>query len=87
MRYRLMSTGKTNFPTRWMAKRLKPSRLGFYAWVFRGEPEDICSGVHQAVYEVWLKSDRRFGTRFIQAFLPDEYQGPTLTVSGSACVG
>ena len=78
MRYRLMDTEKANFPIKWMAECLKVSRSGFYAWIVRGEPADVCSDVRQAVYDVWLESDRRFGARFIKAFLPDKYRGSTL---------
>jgi putative transposase len=73
-----MFAEKANYPVRWMSKHLEVSRSGFYSWVSLGCPEDDWSCVREAVYRVWTQSDRRFGARFILAFLPDEFRGTTL---------
>ena len=57
---------------------MEVSHSGFYAWMSKGCPKDDWACVREAVQRIWLESDRRFGARFILAFLPDEFQGTTL---------
>lgn len=77
-KYRLMRAEKANFTVKMMARALKVSRSGFYSWLAKGEPEDPWTGLREAVWRVWLESDRTFGARFVHAFLPDEFAGTTL---------
>ena len=44
----------------------------------KDEPDDPWAGLREAVWRVWLESDRTFGTRFVLAFLPAEFAGATL---------
>lgn len=77
-RYQLMFAERANYRVRWMAAHLEVSRSGFYSWMSVGCPEDDWSCVREAVHQVWTQPDRRFGARFILAFLPDKFEGTTL---------
>lgn len=73
-----MFAEKASYPVRWMSKHLEVSRSGFCSWMSLGRPEDDWSCVREAAHRAWTQSDRRFGARFILAFLPDEFRGTTL---------
>lgn len=73
-----MLAEKENYPIAMMARILHVSRSGFYTWRKRGCPHDPWADIRNAVKRTWLESDRRFGARFVQAFLPR--QGKTATL-------
>lgn len=73
-----MRAEKGNYPISMMARMLKVSRSGFYSWLAKGEPEDPWAELREAVWRVWLESDRTFGARFVLAFLQEKFAGTTL---------
>ena len=73
-----MRAEKANYPVKMMARVLNVSRSGFYSWLAKDEPDDPWLALREAIWRVWLESDRIFGARFVQAFLPEEFAGTTL---------
>ncbi|WP_051479346.1 IS3 family transposase [Atopobium sp. BS2] len=73
-----MLAEKAEYPVKMIARLLEVSRLGFYSWLANGAPTDEWGHVHDAVKRVWLESDRRFGARMVNAFLPPELGFVTL---------
>lgn len=61
-----------------MTPRLKVSRSGFYAWRSRGSKVDRWSDLCQCIHNIWLESNRRFGSRFIKCTLPDPFKNVSL---------
>lgn len=72
-----MLAEKAGYPITLMARILCVSRSGFCSWLSNGCPEDDRSAEREAVRLVWLESDRRFGARFVECFLPAEFSGST----------
>ena len=73
-----MLAEKAEYPITPMARIPCVSGSGFYSWLSNGCPEDDRSAEREAVGRVWLESDRRFGARFVECFLPAEFSGLTL---------
>ena len=73
-----MLAEKENYPIAMMVRILHVSRSGFYTWCKRGCPNDPWADIRNAVKKTWLESDRRFGARFIHAFLPRQGKSATL---------
>lgn len=73
-----MPAEKAEYPIALMARILCVSRPGFHSWLSNGCPEDDRSAEREAVGRVWPESDRRFGARFAECFLPAEFSGLTL---------
>ncbi len=73
-----MLAEKENYSVGMMARILKVSRSGFYAWCSQGAPFDDWEEIREVVKRIWEESDRRFGARFIKCFLPDDLKHITL---------
>lgn len=77
-RYRLMLAERAGFPIKLMARILGAGMPGLYSWLSSGCLRDGWSAERGAVHRVWLESDRRFGVRFMECFLPAEFSRPSL---------
>ena len=55
-----MKAKKANYPVKMMARVLGMSRSGFYSWLARDGANDPWVEVREAVWRVWLESDRIF---------------------------
>lgn len=77
-RYQLILAEKGNYPIALMAHILEVSRSGFYSWIAKGRFEDEWTDAKAEIKRIWEESDRRFGFRFIYAFLPKDLKHLTL---------
>lgn len=64
-KYRLMEAEKADFPIATMARILKVSRSGFYAWLKRKPGPDQWPCLKARIEKLWLESDKVFGQRTV----------------------
>ena len=64
-----MKAEKANFPVTMMARVLKVSASGFYAWLKRKNPTDPWCKLRGEIELLWLDSDKVFGARTIHSRL------------------
>lgn len=76
-----MFAEKANYPIKMMARVLKVSRSGYYAWVKRLPTKDLFTDLKAEIERRWLDSKKVFGARSIHSRLRDDPESdfaPTL---------
>jgi putative transposase len=76
-----MFAEKANYPIKMMARVLKVSRSGYYAWQRRMPNIDLFAGLKAEIERRWLDSKKVFGARSIHSRLhhdPESEFAPTL---------
>lgn len=67
-----MFAEKANYPIKMMARVLKVSRSGYYAWKTRRQNNDSFTGLKTEIEKRWLNSNKVFGAKTIHSRLRDD---------------